>query len=57
MGDYYTVKVKRKIIEDARKANPRRTDMLIETYCTSDMDFDELMDGLRSIAEDDDDAN
>ena len=52
MGDYYTVKVKRKIVEDARKVDPRRTDMLIECYCTSDMTFDELMDGLKSIAED-----
>ena len=51
MGDYYTVKVKRKIIEDARKADPRRTDMLIETYCTSDMTMDELMFGLKRIVE------
>ena len=51
MSDYYTVKVKRKIIEDARKADPRRTDMLIETYCTSDMELDELMFGLKMIAE------
>ena len=51
MSDYYKVKVKRKIVEDARKVNPRRTDMLIECYCTSDMTFDERMWRLKSIAE------
>lgn len=51
MGDYYSVKVKRKIVEDARKVDPRRADMLIETYCTSDMTFEELMFGLKMIAE------
>ena len=47
----YTVKVNRKIVEDARKVNPRKTDLLIETYCTSDMDLDELMFGLKMIVE------
>ena len=51
MGDYYTVKVKRKIVEDARKVDSRRTEILIEIYCTSDMSIDELMRGLKNIAE------
>lgn len=45
------VKVQRKIVEDARKADPRRTDILLEIYCTSDMSFDELITHLKIIAE------